>query len=248
MLQQTQASRVAPVFDRFLGRFPTVEALAGARAGDVIRAWDGLGYNRRAVSLHRAARLVVAEHASVVPREFDELVALPGVGPYTAAAVASIAYGAPIPAIDTNVARVVGRISGAASRADVRVAAEALLDRRAPGAWNQAVMDLGRSVCVRRPDCAACPIRSTCSSADRATPPDPRRAPPRFEGSARQLRGAVVGELRRAGRLSVASLASRLGRDTSRVLDAVRSLEADGLVAAEPSALDGRVVGRVRLP
>jgi A/G-specific adenine glycosylase len=248
MLQQTQAPRVAPAFERFLTRFPTVRALAGAAAGDVIRAWDGLGYNRRAVSLHRAARVVVAHHAGLVPRELDALVALPGVGPYTAAAVAAIAYRVSVAAIDTNVARVVGRISGAVTHADVRAAAEALLDRREPGAWNQAIMDLGRSICVRRPDCAACPIRSTCRSADAARPPVRRRTPPPFEGSTRQLRGAVVGELRGSGSMTVASLASRVGRDIPLVLDAVRSLHADGLLAAERRSLDGRAAGRVRLP
>lgn len=118
MLQQTQASRVEPIFDAFVARFPDVGALGAASRADVLRAWAGLGYNRRAVALHETARIVVREHGGRVPRDAEALTRLPGVGPYTAAAVASIGHGDPVAALDGNVRRVVARaIRGAKSEA-----------------------------------------------------------------------------------------------------------------------------------
>ncbi|MGZ4114689.1 MAG: A/G-specific adenine glycosylase, partial [Actinomycetota bacterium] len=165
MLQQTQAARVVPAFERFLAAFPTVQALAAARVAEVIDAWDGLGYNRRAVALHRAAEAVVAEHAGVVPGDPAALRSLPGVGPYTAAAVASIAFGVGVVAVDTNVMRVVSRVVRVEGVGAIGAAAAGWLDGNDPGAWNQAVMDLGREVCRPVPRCGACPIRTTCRSA-----------------------------------------------------------------------------------
>src|SRR5262245_52002667 len=156
MLQQTQAARVAPVFDRFLLAFPTVEALAAAPRSAVLRSWAGLGYNRRAVRLHEAAKRIVTLHGGRVPAAPEVLRGLPGVGPYTASAVAALAYGVPVAAVDVNVARVVARAElgldpHAAGRGRVSEAADAALDRRRPGPWNQAVMDLGRELCRPRP-------------------------------------------------------------------------------------------------
>ena len=150
MLQQTQAARVEPLFVAFMERFPTVRALASASRADVLRAWAGLGYNRRAVSLHRAAQVVVAEHGGRVPIDPVVLRTLPGVGPHTAAAVASIAGGQPYSAKEVNVRRVVGRVgfgTAAAPVAAIDEAATRWLDRDDPGAWNQALMDLGREHC-----------------------------------------------------------------------------------------------------
>jgi A/G-specific adenine glycosylase len=140
MLQQTQASRVAPAYRAFLRRFPDVGALAGARRDEVVRAWDGLGYNRRALRLSEAARRIVGECDGVVPSDPVSLRALPGVGPYTAAAVASIAFGVPVAAVDTNVRRIVSRVFDGADDASVSRAVElaaAWLHRRDPGAWNR---------------------------------------------------------------------------------------------------------------
>jgi A/G-specific adenine glycosylase len=176
MLQQTQASRVAPALDRFLGRFPTVQDLARATRGDVVRAWAGLGYNRRAVALSETARSLVQEHGGRVPRDPELLRRLPGIGAYTAAAVASLAFGEPVVALDTNVRRVVARVWAGRDAmelapADLRERAERWLDRMDPATWNQALMDLGREICRPRPRCDVCPIAFGCRFlAEGATP------------------------------------------------------------------------------
>ena len=158
MLQQTQASRVAPAFGSFLRRFPTVRALAAATRGDVVREWGGLGYNRRAVRLSEAARVVVRHHGGRIPRDPVALRELPGVGPYTAAAVASLGFGEPVAVVDTNVRRVVSRVylgldGHQVSSKEAWGLAEGWLDRDDPVTWNQALMDLGREVCRPEPRC-----------------------------------------------------------------------------------------------
>ncbi|MDP9301403.1 MAG: A/G-specific adenine glycosylase, partial [Actinomycetota bacterium] len=169
MLQQTQAARVASTFDGFLRRFPDVASLAAASRGDVLRAWSGLGYHRRAVALHEAARAIVRSHDGTVPRDLGALQHLPGVGPYTAAAVAAIAFGRPVVAMDVNVRRVTSRVALGREPEDlddprIAAAARVLLDRRDPGAWNQAMMDLGREVCRPAPRCEVCPLERWCLS------------------------------------------------------------------------------------
>jgi A/G-specific adenine glycosylase len=248
MLQQTQAPRVAPAFERFLASFPTVEHLSSASVGEVIRAWGGLGYNRRAVSLHRAARLIVSEYGGRVPRTVEDLGRLPGVGPYTAAAVASIAYDTPVAAIDTNVRRVVSRLGPADEEAEVAAAARRWLDRRRPGDWNQAVMDLGREVCRPRPACERCPVRAGCASAGVSAERSHRVRGGSFEGSTRQLRGAIVAVLRGRGSITLDALAEEVGRGREPVVAAVRSLHADGLALGRPEALAGDGGGHVALP
>jgi A/G-specific adenine glycosylase len=248
MLQQTQAERVAPAFGRFVSAYPTVGALAAASPSDVIREWAGLGYNRRAVALWSAARVIVERHGGAVPSDPSILRTLPGVGGYTSAAVASIGFGVRAPAIDTNVARVVSRVFRVEGEAAVRAAAAGWLDGDDPGGWNQAVMDLGRIVCRPRPRCGQCPIRPTCRSAGlEPVPVDRPRARP-FDGSARQLRGQVIAVLRTRRSATLGSLAAGLGRGVDLVSEAVRSLDADGLLVAGPAALSGRPSGRVRLP
>jgi A/G-specific adenine glycosylase len=254
MLQQTQASRVAPAFRRFLRRFPSLRSLARAPRREVIRAWAGLGYNRRAVSLAEAARTIVRDHGGRVPRDPAVLLTLPGVGPYTAAAVASLAYGEAVPALDVNVRRVVARARLGAEPAEsqpkaVESAAVAWLDRRDPGAWNQALMDLGREVCRPVPRCGTCPIAAGCRfrRSGRNPSPHPRRQPP-FEGSLRQLRGQIVNALRVSGSMSVDALARSLGGPVDSVHEAVQGLAADRLVEAGPAALAGTLDGRLRLP
>jgi A/G-specific adenine glycosylase len=251
MLQQTQALRVVPAFERFMDRFPSVPALASAERSAVIRAWDGLGYNRRAVSLWRAAGLLVEEHDGVVPDDVDALRRLPGVGPYTAAAVASIGYGAPLPAIDTNVRRVVGRVLAGRDGLDARQVeglAGRWLDRSRSGDWNQAVMDLARSLCRPRPRCGECPLRERCRYArsDAVAPAAARRGSP-FAGSMRQVRGDVVRVLRRSASASLAMLSAETGHPRDRVANAVVALVSDGILDAGAAALAGSARGRVRL-
>jgi A/G-specific adenine glycosylase len=205
------------------------------------------------VRLSDAARAIVRDHGGTVPRDPATLATLPGIGPYTAAAVASIAYRRPVPAMDVNAGRVVGRVLLGADGTDladpdVRAAAERWLDRRDPAGWNQAVMDLGRVVCRPDPRCGECPLARACLY--RARGAAPSRAPRRqqaFEGSFRQVRGAVVSALRGTCGATLASLARSTGHTLERVALAVAALERDGLVRAGPAAASGRPGGRVAL-
>src|SRR5205809_6481699 len=171
MLQQTQVSRVREYYPRFLERFPDLEALASARPRAVREAWDGLGYYARAANLHALARVVSQDLDGTLPEDPQALLKLPGVGPYTAGAVASFAYEKPVPAVDTNAARVLrrvffGRETGNGKReTDVWQTAAALVPKDGKKAWkfNQAIMELGALICVaRKPKCPECPVRTAC--------------------------------------------------------------------------------------
>lgn len=170
MLQQTRVETVIGYYNRFLERFPTLSALARARTDSVLAAWSGLGYYRRARSLHEAARAVRDRHGGRFPRDREALLALPGIGAYTAGAIASIAFDQPEPLVDGNVARVFSRLfalEGAPDSAELRdelwAIAASLLPERGAGEWNQALMELGALVCVpRRPACGRCPLSSRC--------------------------------------------------------------------------------------
>ncbi|MEX0650706.1 MAG: A/G-specific adenine glycosylase [Actinomycetota bacterium] len=254
MLQQTQASRVVPAFEAFMTRFPDVRALASASRADVLRSWRRLGYPRRAVALHRAADQIVEQHDGVVPCDREALRALTGVGEYTSAAVASLAYGARIAVVDTNVRRVWARVDRGVepdevSDRELKLAADAWLDPRRPEAWNQALMDLGREVCRPSPRCHDCPLRPWCAfaAAGRTGRPSARRQP-RFEGSLRQVRGAVTAELRARSPRTVGAIVRATGLPTSRIAEAVRGLHGDGVVVASPAALEGRERGLLSLP
>lgn len=250
MLQQTQAPRVIPAYRSFLRRFPTLRSLAKAPRSEVVKAWAGLGYNRRAVSLSEAASAIVRDHGGAIPSEPEALRRLPGIGPYTAAAVASIAFGVPVPAIDTNIRRVASRVRLGIDDAidvDVTRAAERWLDRDDPGAWNQALMDVGREHCRPMPRCDGCPLAASCRFRRSGREPEPaRRTQARFEGSTRQLRGAVIRRLRE-GPASLRSLVGATGASGKRVTAAVRSLVKDGLASAGPAALAGAPRGRISL-
>jgi A/G-specific adenine glycosylase len=236
MLQQTQAGRVVPAFRSFLRRFPTVRTLAAAPRRDVVREWGGLGYNRRAVRLSEAARAIVRDHGGRIPRDPSALRELPGVGPYTAAAVASLGFGEPVAVVDTNVRRVVARvhvgIDGHETPAkQVWALADAWLDRDDPIAWNQAVMDLGREVCRPKPRCDACPLARVCRfhvAGAIAARGHPRQGP--FEGSTRQVRGAVVRALRSHPSLTRTRLSAETGFPRERVDGALDGLVHDGLL------------------
>ncbi|MGH9734972.1 MAG: A/G-specific adenine glycosylase [Candidatus Acidiferrales bacterium] len=170
MLQQTRIAAVLPYYERFLARFPDVKAVATARQDSVVKLWSGLGYYSRARNLHRAAKEIMARHDGQFPRELDAALALPGIGPYTAAAILSIAYDVPLAALDGNVARVLARVS--AIRDDLRAdgrwqqlgeTAQKLLAVNDAGDWNQGLMELGETICTpRSPQCGRCPIARWC--------------------------------------------------------------------------------------
>jgi A/G-specific adenine glycosylase len=261
MLQQTQVSRVATRWPAFLERFPTASACAAASVGDVVRAWAGLGYNRRAVNLHRAAVAVVERHGGRVPAELASLLALPGVGPYVARAVLAFAEEADVGVVDTNAARVLAR-AVVGRRIDTTAEAQAMADSLVPAskgwAWNQAMLDLGALVCTRRrPACDRCPLarraggeRGSCRWHAAGRPdPDPvegsvgvgRRQTP-FAGSDRQGRGRLVAALRRSP-VPPADLAAAAGWSATeggalRARRIAESLVADGLAVVEA---DGRL-------
>ena len=237
MLQQTQASRVAPVYRAFLERFPDVRALSSAARAELLRAWGGLGYPRRALALREAARAIVRDHDGRVPSDPSALRALPGVGPYTAAAVASIAFGVPVAAVDTNVRRVTARVvhgsdpQGIAAR-QLQADADAMVDPASPGEWNQALMDLGRFVCRPVPRCGECPLASGCRwNLEGGSPSPSGRRQPSFEGSERQARGRVLSVLRERGGASVREIAAETGMPVERTSRAAAGLAADGIVS-----------------
>jgi A/G-specific adenine glycosylase len=255
MAQQTQVARVDEAWEAFMARFPTPLALAVASPADVLRAWQGLGYYRRAILLHRTARLIVEQHAGVVPGTLAELEALPGVGPYTSRAVAALAYGQPVAAVDTNVRRVLGRLLGRElPPRELQSAADALVAREDPAAWTHATMELGATTCrSRTPDCPACPVRRWCASADApgggwnvgqarggTTAGSPVRPP--FEHTTRWLRGRIVARLRDLDEGAWGSPPQRLGRHgPEQVASAIAALRGEGL-------LEQRADGKVRLP
>jgi A/G-specific adenine glycosylase len=235
MLQQTQVARVVPYYEAWLERFPSESDLASAPAADVLRLWSGLGYNRRALALQAACAAVARDGW---PADVEGLMALPGVGPYTAAAVAAFAFGVQAAAVDTNVRRVIERLDRRRRRAPAlaRRAAAIVPDGRA-AAWNQALMELGATVCTARtPACEACPAASCRSHGRPLVAPTARRAGAervRFEETDRYVRGRVVSALVAGAQLPV-------GIEPERLERALAGLERDGLVVRE--------AGAVRLP
>lgn len=253
LAQQTQLARVVPAYHRFLDRFPTPADCAAAPLADVLRAWEGMGYNRRAKNLHGAARAVVTVHGGAVPDDLDALLALPGVGPYTARAVLAFAFEHDVGVVDTNAGRVLARC--VAGRPLRPVEAQVLVDTMVPPgrgwSFGQALLDLGATRCTSRsPACGACPVRRRCRWAAAGRPaPDPARgstgvsvsrAP--FAGSDRQGRGRLVAALR-SGPVAADDVAAAAGwpDEPARAVRVLARLVADGLVAHGPD-------GSVRLP
>lgn len=228
MAQQTQVSRVVPHYERFLEQFPTVTALAHAPLSAVLTAWSGLGYNRRARYLHEAAKSI---DRNGWPGNAGALRDLPGLGPYTSAAVACFAFGEPIAAVDTNAKRVLSRWAGRelAGR-ELAAHADAALDRAHPQDWNQAIMDLGARLCTpATPDCDGCPVAGWCADPSVYSPPA-RQA--RFAGSVRQARGAVLRWLVEHGSTADNALSEVLGVERPRLVAALTALEADGMITS----------------
>jgi A/G-specific adenine glycosylase len=268
MLQQTQAERVAPRFEAFMQQFPTFAALASAPTADVLRAWSGLGYNRRALRLQAIARLVVTNHGAMLPREIAALRLLPGIGPYTAAAIACFAFGVQVPAVDTNVRRVLQRVvlggetAGRRGERQTSEIAAKLLPVGQADDWNQALMDLGASICTARlPACDQCPLAALCryrQGALRSAPaigarvPAAARSAQPFVGSTRYYRGRVVRiltSLEAGEALPMAALGPQLKEgyasyDAGWLEGVLEGLEQDGLVALERG--EGEL--RARLP
>jgi A/G-specific adenine glycosylase len=249
MLQQTQVPRVVSRWEGFLDRFPTVVACAAAPAGDVVRAWAGLGYNRRALNLHRCATVTVERHGGELPDELDALLALPGIGPYTARAVLVFAHAHDIGLVDTNAGRFVARaLAGRSlSAREAQELADGAVPRGDGWSWGQAVFDLGATVCTRRsPACERCPIATSCAWARAGWPePDPvtgsagiSSGQSTFAGSDRQGRGRLVAAMRDAP-VALRDVATVAGwpDDTERARRVVAGLIADGLAVRDGRAL-----------
>jgi A/G-specific adenine glycosylase len=252
MAQQTQVARVGRAWRAFMARFPDPATLASASPADVLRAWIGLGYNRRAIALQRAAQSIVERHDGRVPDDLAALEALPGVGPYTARAVLAIAFGRPVAPVDVNVRRVVARLAGMSPTTlgprVVQELADDLVPRDRSGDWTHAMMDLGAVICrAGGPRCDACPARPWCATGRRKSfdkPPERERRRPaiRFESTNRWLRGAIVRRLAAEPSGSWGTIEGPIGRhEPGAVAVALRALAAEGLVEL---ATDGRA----RLP
>ena len=241
MLQQTQVARVIPKWEAFLGTFPTVTACASAPQSDVVRMWEGLGYHRRAVNLHRLAIAVETLHDGSLPSSLDDLMALPGIGPYTARALLAFAFEDDAAVVDTNVGRIVARaMTGrACSAAQAQSIADALSPPGRSWQWNQGMLDLGALVCTkRRPNCGECPVATICAWHRSGEQTDPAvgsaavsRGQSRFEGSNRQGRGRLLAALRE-GPVGHADLGIEMGwpTDHPRAVRVAASLVGDGLV------------------
>lgn len=258
MLQQTPVARVLPVYTQWMERWPTPADLAAATPAEIIRAWGRLGYPRRALRLHAAAAAIVADYAGQVPSQVEELLQLPGVGDYTARAVAAFAFGQRVPVVDTNVRRVLSRaVRGVdehlpATAADRREMAALLPEQPAVAArFSAGVMELGALVCTARsPECDTCPLADMCRWRAAGYPAfaGPRRPAQAWHGTDRQVRGRILAALRSASgplplsELRTLSQGSKDSYDVSQWERCLTSLIADGLAAADHNT------GQVSLP
>ncbi|GAC1530064.1 MAG: A/G-specific adenine glycosylase [Acidimicrobiales bacterium] len=242
MLQQTQAARVVPRWQSFMDRWPTATRCADDSVAEVVRAWAGLGYNRRALHLHRCAVEVVERHEGELPADLTALLSLPGIGPYTARAILVFAFGVDVGVVDTNAARIAAR--AVAGRPLAAAEAQAVADGLVPAGrgweWNQAVLDLGARVCTaRRPRCDRCPLATECAwlgaggddPAERSAGVTRRQSA--FRGSDREGRGRLV-EALRAGPVAIEDVARVCGWPE----DAMRSARIAAAVVGEGFAVD----------
>jgi A/G-specific adenine glycosylase len=251
MSQQTQVTRVIPKWHAFLTAYPTPAACAQAPLPDLIALWHGLGYPRRARALRSAAADIEARHGGEMPSALSELLALPGVGAYTARAVMAFAFEQDVGVVDTNAARVLARafVGSPIAASEVQAVADGLVPSRQGWLWNQAMLDLGARFCTKRlPDCVNCPVATTCvwrsavlvaEQHAKVTPPDPASTTAgisgrqsRFEGSDRQGRGRLLRQLSASDTVRLDDLASIMGwpDNHKRAYDVVATLVADGLV------------------
>ncbi len=246
MLQQTPVYRVAPVWTEWMARWPRPSSLAAETPGTVVRAWGRLGYPRRALRLHSAATAIAAQHDDVVPAEVDVLLALPGIGAYTARAVAAFGYGHRVPVVDTNVRRVVARAlhgmadSGPPSTSRDLSDVDSVLPEVQAARFCAALMELGAVVCTaRRPRCVDCPVASDCAwiRAGRPTATGPGRPAQRFAGTDRQVRGLLLDVLRAAADPVPRTRLDVVWQDALQRDRCLGSLLVDGLVE---QTCDGR--------
>lgn len=247
MLQQTPVVRVIPRLEQWLDRWPTPAALAASAPGDAVRAWERLGYPRRALNLHAAATIIAEQHNNVVPEDVPTLLALPGIGDYTARAVAAFAYGHRHPVVDTNVRRVIARAvdgigeAGPPSTKRDLAAMELMLPttRVAAQATNAAVMELGAIVCTaKKPLCEQCPVRDQCAWRAAGYPAyvgKKQAVQKKFEGSDRQVRGLILAELRASDIPVTAAEIEQVWADAEQRQRALAGLLTDGLAVAEGS-------------
>lgn len=259
MSHQTPIPRVQPIWLRWMERWPTPTDLAAASPAEVLVAWDRLGYPSRALRLRECAEAIVASYAGKVPASYDELVALPGIGPYTASAVASFSYHLPVPVLDTNIRRVLGRVldgverppASAPGRAEVaRAAALVPTDGDEAAAWNVSVMELGALVCTARsPLCQACPVDEVCAWRAAGYPAAPgKKKTQAWVGTDRQARGRVMAALRAAHQEAEAGLPGGGGAFSGDEggITMSQALEAATLPDAEPAQAQRVVEGLVR--
>ena len=250
MLQQTPVARVVPAHQEWLARWPTPAALAAEPAGEAVRQWGALGYPRRALRLHQTAGILTARHGGAVPADVDALLALPGIGPYTASAVASFAFGQRHAVLDTNVRRVLARLVAGRARPAVALStaerrlAESLLpvEPAAAARWSVAVMELGALVCsAASPSCAVCPVARECAWRAAGHPEEPAGHSPgraqRYDGTDRQCRGRLLAVLRGSGSPAARADFDAVWPDQPQLGRALDGLIADGLVDPLP---DGR--------
>ncbi|HUJ05791.1 MAG TPA: A/G-specific adenine glycosylase [Streptosporangiaceae bacterium] len=250
MLQQTPVARVLPAYHEWLRRWPAPAALAAATPADAVRQWGRLGYPRRAIRLHEAAQVMVRRYGGEVPGTLADLRALPGVGSYTAAAVASFAFGQRHPVLDTNVRRVLARLVGGheqpagstASVAETELARSLLppAESNRAARWSVALMELGALVCTSaRPACGQCPVAADCAWRGTGSPAgSPARRQQRYQGSDRQARGAILAALRTAEGPVTKAAIDTAWPDPAQRARALAALTADRLIEDLP---DGRI-------
>lgn len=254
MLQQTQVDRVIPKYAAFLKQFPTLQKLAAASPADVIKTWAGLGYNRRAVNLHRLAQTLVNDHRGHIPRHLDLLEHLPGIGPYTASAIASFAYNADVPVLDVNIHRVLERYfalkpeTPARQRQELRTLARALIPKEQGSTWHNALMDFGALQCTaHNPACALCILHQNCSFfAELQRTPLPERnklftqkkKTQSFIGSTRYHRGKIIAYLRTYKESTLTALMRHMQKeyhitDDTYLKSVIEGLKKDRLIQQE---------------
>ena len=253
--QQTQALRAAEAWTRFIAQFPTPASLAAASPAAVIRAWRGLGYNRRAVALREAAIAIVSDHDGRVPDAFDELVRLPGIGPYTARAVLAIAFNQPVAALDTNIRRVLTRafVGDDVPPRGFQAVADGFVPAGRAATWTNALMDVGAAFCrARDPRCDDCPLRAQCAYASRTDAGRAigsarahrvqRRSSDRFESTTRWLRGRILDRLRDASDGRWVMFDGPIGEhDVEAVIEALGDLSRDGMLELDESGYRARL-------
>ncbi|WJY59606.1 A/G-specific adenine glycosylase [Corynebacterium afermentans subsp. lipophilum] len=235
MSHQTQVERVAPIWQEWMQRWPTPAAFAQASTAEVLRAWGSLGYPRRALRLKECAQVIVDEHDGEVPEDVDKLLALPGIGDYTARAVACFAYGKNVPVVDTNVRRVVARVErgealGAPGKKEIEQVAALLPEQNGPE-FSVGLMELGALVCTARaPKCGECPVRSDCAWLAAGKPEaEVKKRAQRFVGTDRQVRGKIMRLLRESDSPVEQKLIDDLWHDPAQLSRALFSLLEDGL-------------------